>query len=279
MKSLTRMESFMKHLKAYMIISALSLMILLSACTKIDISTGIDTDFTAYLSYNIEIDVEKLDFRYHNAIKRALNEIGWYYQEELGFGVQLNIETNPYSLVMTRRIQNNSFEQAYKSLESLLINEEITPFMTLDMAFQTSERQSNYIFSATTDIPFIMSLSNAEELSPMLQQQLADSMNTGEGTITLSLPAGDLVDSSHQATLINDQVVMIVPLSFTEETGFELIGSVTMLRDGTPGGSLYEIIQEQYRLRGIVIMACIIAFGLLIITILIVILTRRIRTR
>jgi len=265
----------MRNQKLYFIITVLLFAVLLSGCTKIDISIGIDADFTSYLTYRIELDVDNVDIRYHNALKRALNEIGWYYQEELNFVAELNIDTNPYYVVMTRRMQNNSFEQAYQSLNLLLTNENITPFMTVDMAFQATERQSNYIFNATTDIPHIMSLSNAEELSPALQEQLNNALKTGEGTITLTLPAGEQFSSSHEVSIQNNQTVMVAPLSFTEQTNLELTGMVNTLRNGTPGGSLHEVIQEQYRLRSIAIIACFAVFVILLITILIIVLRKR----
>jgi len=268
------MEFSVRKLRFYILLPMLSLIVLLSACTKIDISTGIDADFTAYLSYYIELDINNVETRYHNTLKRALNEIGWYYQEELDFSVELNIEVNPYFVSMTRRIQNTSFQQAYQSLQFLLTNEDITPFMTVDMAFQTSERQNRYIIGASTDIPHIMSLSNTEELSPALQEQLEKAIETGEGTITLALPVSELVSSTHPANIQNDQVVLAVPLSFTDQTSFELTGTVNLLRDGTPGGSINDIIQEQYRLRNIIFIACIITLGLLLLTLLIVFLKR-----
>jgi len=259
----------------FIIITVLLFAVLLSGCTKIDISIGIDADFTSYLTYRIEIDIDDVDVRYHNALKRALNEIGWLYQEELNFAVELNIDTNPYSVIMTRRMQNNTFEQAYQSLNLLLTNENITPFMTVDMAFQAADRQSNYIFNATTDIPHIMSLSNAEELSPALQEQLNNALKTGEGTITLTLPAGETICSSHQVDTQNNQTVMVTPLSYTEQTTLELTGTVNLLRDGTPAGSIHEVIQEQYRLRSIAIIACFAVFGILVITLILVIIGKR----
>jgi len=266
----------MRNKKLYLIVIIVLLFaVLLSGCTKIDISIGIDADFTAYLTYHIELDVDDVEVRYHNTLKRALNELGWYYQEELNFAVELNIDTNPYSVVMTRRMQNNTFEQAYQSLNLLLTNENITPFMTVDMAFQATDRQSNYIFNATTDIPHIMSLSNAEELSPVLQEQLDNALKTGEGTITLTLPAGEPNSSSHQVDTQNNQTIMAAPLSFTEQTNLELTGTVNLLRDGTPVGSLHEVIQEQYRLRSIAIIACIAAFVILLITIILVIANKK----
>ena len=264
----------MRKLQLYICLPMLSLIVLLSACTKIEISTGIDADFTAFLSYHIEIDVIDVDSRYHNALRRALNEIGWYYQEELDFVAELNIETAPYTLTMTRRLHNNNLEQAFRSLEFLLTNENITPFMMVDIAFQNSERQSRYILNASTDIPHIISLSNAEEMSPALQEQLDKAIETGEGTISLTIPVSELVSSTHQTNIQNDQVVMVAPLSFTDRTELELTGTVNLLRDGTIGGSINEIIQEQFRLRNIVFVACIVALGLILITLLIVFLKR-----
>jgi len=265
----------MNKLKACVSIPLLSLIILLSACTKIDISTGIDADFTAYLSYRIEIDTTEVDLRYQNALKRALNQIGWYYQQELSFAVELNIETNPYYVVMTRRMQNNSFEQAYQSLEFLLTNEDITPFMMVDMAYQTTERQNRYILNASTDIPHIMSLTNSEELSPALQDQLEKAIETGEGSITLTMPSSELVSSTHQTSIQDNLAVMTVPLSYTDQTSFEITGMVNVLRDGSFGSTLNEIIQEQYRIRGIIIIASCALLGILFIIILIVLISRR----
>jgi len=275
------MEIPMKKLRLYIILPMLSLIVFLSACTKIEISTGIDADFTAFLSYHIELDVSDVEPRYHAALKRALNEIGWYYQEELDFTAELNIETAPYTLNMTRKLQNNTFEQALRSLEFLLTNENMTPFMTVDMDFQNSARQTRYILNASTDIPHIMSLSNAEELSPALQEQLDRAIKTGEGTISLTMPVSEIVNSTHPTTTQSNQnqTVMAVPLSFTDRTEFELIGTVNYLRDGATGGSINEIIQEQYRLRNTIFIACIVALGLILIALLIVFLKRNKREK
>jgi len=264
----------MRKLRKYICPPLLSLIVFLSACTKIEITTGIDADFTAFLSYHIELDVSDVESRYHNTLRRALNEIGWYYQQELNFSVELNIETNPYHVTMTRRLQHNNFEQAYQSLRFLLTTEDITPFMMVDMAFQTSERQNSYIISASTDIPHIMSLTNAEELSPALQEQLEKAIETSEGAITLIMPISELGSSSHHANIQNNQAVMTVPLSYTDQTIFELTGTVNILRDGSFGSTLNEIIQEQYRLRNTIFIVCIAALGLLLITLLMVFIIR-----
>jgi len=255
------------------------LTLLLSGCISIEIETGIDEHFTSFLTYNIELDVRELDERYQNSLRRALNEIGWNYQEEHNFAVSFNTDSAPYVLTMTRRIENNSFEQAYESLRALLTNENITPFMTVDTAFERCERQSRYIFEAMTDIPQIMRLSNAEELSPELLQQLEDAIATGEGSITITLPASELESSSHPANIRNNHAVMTAPLSYTSQTRVELSGIVNLLEDGVIGGLLGEIINDQYTLRNTIIFICGVVFATLLLILLIVILVRNIKSR
>ena len=254
-------------------------LIFLSSCINIEIETGIDEYFTSFLTYHIELDVNELDERYHNSIKRALNEIGWNYQEEHQFIVSFDVDSTPYVLTMTRRIENNSFEQAYRSLEALLTDESITPFMTVDMAFERSEIQSRYIFEAMVDIPQIMRLSNAEELTPELQEQLDEAIITGEGSVTISFPVSELMDFSHQPNIQNNHAVITVPLDYTSQTRLELSAMVNFLEDGTIGGLLGEIINEQYTLRNRIIFICIAVFAMLLLIMLIIILVRKIKSR
>ena len=253
----------------YIALLTVMLTFLLSGCIQIDIDTGIDTDFTSYLSYRIAINTDEIDLQYQDILLNALNRIGWHYQENLGFSVEIHTETVPCLLIMTRRVENNSFEHAFETLEDMLTNENMTLFMQVDSEFQSYERQNMYMLSAVTDIPQIMRLSNAEDLSPLLQDQLEEAKKSGEGTITLKLPASELVSSSHPANILNNQAYMTVPLSYKDEVSFELTGVLNLLRDGTPGGSLEEITNELIMFRNIGIVACCAALVLLLITLLI----------
>ena len=255
------------------------MMFMLSGCIEIDISTGIDADFTSYLSYHLAMDISGFDTQYQDILKRAFNRIGWHYQEELGFNVQLLIDDDPITLTMTQRIENDSFEQAFASLEAMLTNEDITVFMQVDMVYQSFERQNRYLFSALTDIPQIMKLSNAEELPPPLLLQLEEAIDTGKGNITLSFPVSEVDKSTHRANVQNNQTTMVVPLSFTGQTEFEITGILNLLRDGSPGGTFDEIINEQVRLKNIALIVCIAAAGLLLITIICAALTGKKRRK
>jgi len=252
----------------YIILLIVSLTFLLSGCFKLDIDIGVDEYNTAFLSYSVEMDLEEFDMRYKERLTNALNRIGWYYQEELGFVVELDIENNPSRLVMTKRVENGSFEQAYKSLENMLKNEDMTPFMQVDMAFNSGERQNRYIFNAITDISQVMRLSNAEELSPALQEELEKAIETGEGSITLTLPASEVISSSHSVEKLYNHAIMAAPLSYTEQTELEILGILNLHSDGTPAGSLHEIIHDLNKFRNLSIIISLAVLVLLLIVIL-----------
>jgi hypothetical protein len=271
-------EVMRKHTIIVLLLILLSLF-LLSGCTNIEIEVGIDEHFSSYLTYHIELDVREVGERYQDSLRRALNEIGWNYQEEHDFIVSFNTDSVPYVLTMTRRVENSSFEQAYESLKVLLTNEKITPFMTVDMAFECCERQSRYIFEAMTDIPQIMRLSNSEELTPELQQQLEEAIATGEGSITIKLPTSELASSSHPANIQNNHAAMTVPLSYTSQTKLELSGMVNLLEDGAIGGLLREIVDEQFALRNKIVFICAVVFASLLLVMLIIIIARMIKPR
>jgi len=253
--------------KTFLIVPLIILLtFLLSGCFKLDISAGVDTDFTAYLTYSIELDITDIDSRYQDIIKNALNRIGWHYQEDYGFIVSLNLEDDPCTLTMTRRVPNSSFEQAFKSLEELLIDENITVFMQVDMAFESVERQNRYLLNAITDIPQVLKLSNVEELSPALFQQFEEAIKTGTGTVTITLPSSEIVTSSHSINMWYNQASMEVPLSYSGQTVLELSGVLNFDRDGTPAGTVDEIIRKQEMFRNYaIIAACAITVIMLII--------------
>jgi len=247
------MKQVLKKHKTLLLLPAILLLVLLSGCIQIDIGLGIDENFTAYLSYQVTMDIDESDLQYQNELKHALNQIGWHYQEALGFSVALDIDDLPYVLTMTRQVPNSNFTQAFNSLEDMLTNEDMTIFMQVDMATQSFNRQDRYILGALIDIPQIMRLSNAEDLTPYMKERLEAGLEAGTGNVTITLPVSELISSSHTASMKNNQIAMSVPLEFSGQTGFELAAKINYLDDGTPGGTLEEILREhdENRMRGI----------------------------
>ena len=260
----------MKIVRLSLILSIVLATILLSGCFELDIEAGIDENFTSYLTYNIKLDASKLDERYQSTLRRALNEIGWIYQEEHGFNVHFDAESTPYYLSMTKRVANNGLEQAFESLERLLTNEDITPFMSIDMAFDGSDRQYRYILGGMIDIPQIMRLSNAEELSPEIQEHLENAISAGTGTVIFKLPASEVMSSTHTVDKINNIATLTAPISFTNQSLLELSATVNLHQDGTIAGTISEILRDRQSLRNMIIFICgVILVVLLIIMIII----------
>ncbi|MDR2590731.1 MAG: hypothetical protein LBC71_07090 [Oscillospiraceae bacterium] len=261
----------MKITRLLLILPLLILLILLSGCIEFDINIGIEPDFTSYLTYDISINLNEKDARYRDEILHALNNLGWRYQEDFGFSAQIWTDETPYRLTMTRRIANDSFEEAFQSLEDMLTNENITPFMMVDMALLRFDRQEKYIINAMVDIPHILRLSNVEELSPHLKDELTKALETGKGAITLTMPTSEIIDSSNPIIFMNYQSSMSVPLSFSEQTLLELVARVNFMEDGRIGGSISELIDVMENLRTLAVTAISIAITLFIFAVILII--------
>ena len=248
---------------------------LLTGCTQIDISIGIDENYTAYVAYRVEMHVGELDARYQSILQNALHRIAWHYQEELGFGVEIDFVSDPSVLMMTRRVASSSFEQAFETLRGLLTDEAMTPFMMVDMAAEAAERQNRYSVVAMADVPHILRLSNAQELPPRLYDSFLEAAQSGGGTISLTLPASEVVKASHDVRLQHNQATLSVPLSFSEQTNLELTALINMLRDGEPGGSLEEILRAQSNTRNLAFLATAAALLVLLTALVIRLIARR----
>ena len=269
------MEGPVKNLKIYLILLAVLLALMLSGCVQIDIETGIDQNFSAHLSYHITLSGVNYDLAYRDQLISALHQIALHYREYLGFVVDVQTEDEPYSIFMTRRVENDSFEQALQALEDMLTDESLTIFMQVEIASQSLFRHYRYTLGATVDIPQIMRLSNAEELPPAMQLQLEEALEAGRGEITVTMPASELISSTHPAKIENHQATMVVPLEFTSRVSFELEGNLNLLSSGAPGGTLDEIIRMQTLMRTAAIAACFFAAILILIVLLAIAISRR----
>ena len=232
---------------------------------QIDIDTGIDENFAAHLSYHITLSGANYDRDYRDQLINAMHQIAWHYQEYLGFAVDVQTEDEPYSIFMTRRVENDSFEQALQALEDMLTDESLTIFMQVEIASQSLFRHYRYTLGATVDIPQIMRLSNAEELPPAMQLQLEEAFLASSGEITVTMPASELISSTHPAKIEDHQATMVVPLEFASRVSFELVGNLNLLGSGVPGGTLDEIIRMQTLMRTAAIAACFLAAILILI--------------
>ena len=261
------------------------IMFLISGCVLFDVSMGIDSNNTAYLLYHLEIDISQFNAHQQHNFRQALHRLAVHYHENLGFSVNLETDSNPLILTAEKRIANNNFEQAFDSLKSMITDEQMTIFMKVDMAEVSYPRQSGYIINATVDIPRIIQSNEMEELPPRFLRSYEDAIRDSSGTLTITLPADEIVDASHVAEIINGQVEMTVPLSFSRQTGFGLsarqylqntdidspIGTVIeQMFKQILGGFDDTFIGEQVRFRAIARMISFIGVVVIIVTVVIV---------
>jgi len=268
-----------KSRKPYILFILITILtVLLTGCIRIDVSLGIDDDFTAYLIYEITIEIDEYNMEYEMQLRNALNQVGWHYQEELGFIASIQADYPPFTLTLTRRIHNSSLEQAFSALEEMLTDETMSIFMEVDMVFQRFYRQDRYLLGAMVDIPQIMRLSSIEEMTPEIMERLNRAIEEGDGLISISLPASESIETTHPVSILDNRAETLILLDFTEQTAFEIEARVNYLRDGTVGPALDEIIDEQQRMSNIAVMISGAALLLMIIT-LIAAIVRAVRMR
>lgn len=265
-----------KNVCLLIIITALT--VLLTGCIRIDVGIGIEDDFTAYLTYEITIELEYYDIEYETQLKNALNQVGWHYQEELGFSVATHTDYSPFTLSMTRRVQNNSLEQAFSALEEMLTDEAMSIFMQVDTAFESFYRQDRYLLGAIVDIPQIMRLSSIEEMTPAITARLNQAIADGDGLISISLPASESIETTHPVSITDYRAETLILIDFNDQTEFKIEARVNYLSDGTIGPALDEIIDEQQRYGNIALIISGVALLLMIITLIIAI-VRAVRMR
>ena len=270
------------------------LMFVMSGCALFDVGIGIDSNNTAYLSYHLELDVSTYTTHQQHNFKEALYQIAMHYHHNLDFSVNLETDANPLILTAEKRVLNNSFEQAFESLKAMLTDENVTIFMKVDMAQISYPRQIGYIFSATADIPRIIKSNDIYDLPPGLFRDYQEAINASTGTITLTLPADEIVNASHLTDIVRRQVMMDVPIRFNGQTTFELSAKQDLqgnIFDGTIGAYIEEFlrlvlgepdesfIEEQLRLRDIAILTTFGATVLIIVTLVIVIMVIIVKRR
>jgi hypothetical protein len=280
------MRSKKKKLHIILLLVTASTM-LLTGCIQMNVNIGIQDDFTAYLTYEISVTLSDEMLEHESQLRNAISQIAWHYQEELGFTVSSHTDSLPFALTMTRTIPNNSLEQAFSSLEEMLTDESMSIFMQVDTAFESFYRQDRYLLRATVDMPQSLRMSNLNELPLPVAELLNQSIENGEGLISLSFPASEVLASTHPVSPILSEATgdaaahraeMLVLMDFANQTEFGVEARINYLRDGTIGAELDEIIAQHQQLTNISVLVSGAALLLMLIT-LIAAIVRAVRMR
>lgn len=280
--------------KLILIVLLLMSLFLVSGCALFNIEMGIDANNTAFLSYHLEIDISQFNALQQHNFKRALYEIAIHFQNNLGFRAILDNDSDPISLRVEKQIRNDSFEQAFESLKGMLTDKNMTVFMMVDMAQISYSMQSGYIINAYTDIQRIIESNDFEDLTQGLQRNFFDSINNSSGSIAISMPADNIVKSSHAAQLSDRQVEMVVPINFFSRTYLGL-SAERYIHGRVFDGSIGAIIEQnlsllfnnpddtyidgQFRLRSVAMNIIFIGTVIIIMTIAFVAIVKAVKKR
>ena len=215
----------------------LIVMILLTftGCAQINIDTGVDANYNAYLSYLIEVDFESIDNNHISTIIDALDEIVVHYQNELGFDLLENeIDwlqgIGRYELV--KKVPHSNYEEAFSTLQDMLTDETITPFMQVDMLAKVTDYQQLYSFKGMFDFDAVYRTTNIESFPQYMQEPLEQDFNSCRGEINISLPGTDLENAiGDVSSTDNGCINLTVPFNLSEPTSLEL--ATRLSTDGT----------------------------------------------
>lgn len=226
----------------------LSIMLILTTifsagCLEVNINVGIDERYNSFLEYEIAMDIADVDPQYHKILGSAVNSLGWHYQEQYGFLVGVNTDTEIYTLTMKKSVPNDSFPQAYRSLEGMLTDEDVSTFMLVDMTLENLPHVDSYVMGAMLDTEHIAGMSNIEEMPPDVQDEFHKGLAGSSGIITLTLPVSEVFGYSHEYEHLYRTAIMQIPIDFNSQTEFDFRGSV-IYSDGDMTLDTFEVISD-----------------------------------
>ena len=194
----------------------------LSGCMRLDIRAGVDASNSAYLLYELEIDLTSVDPDLKTSLIDGVKELEDYYRDTLGFKVKSSEKDEVYYMRAIKTVQGSDYEDAFAELKKMLTDEAITPFSELGMDFTAEEMQQLYHLSVTLDLAGIAAGSNINELPPSMRESIEKSFRSSTGTLTLELP-GSVVESASGKTAIDGyHITLTEELDFSGQTQAEL---------------------------------------------------------
>ena len=271
MRNFEKEITIMKHKK---IVFLLMIMILLTftGCAQVTIATGIDDNYDVYLSYVIKVDLTQIEARQVASTVDALDMLVKHYKDNLGFET-VSSDTDSvqglwqYSLVKT--IPNDSYQQAFNTLQDMLTDEKITPFMQVDMTSKITEYQQLYSFKGELDFETIYKTTNIESFPQSVKDTINQNFQSSKGLFTLELPGSEIENASDGETFVfGESADLTTPFEFGQKTPIELSTRLNTTGEEVIKKPMESILQDLNNNLYLVIAIGIIAFITIIIGIL-----------
>lgn len=222
---------------------------LLSGCTSLNFAAGIDDNFTASMSYQIDIDLSSLDGVQRKGLVQELKKLATHYQDQNGFVIEqetIGTDEESYSVLLAKAQPHSTYEEAFSTLTAWLQDESITPFVVLDTTYINEGEQQLAGLNGEIDIPKFLEFSNIDTFPLTLRQQMEQGLQQSSGTVSIHLPASGIQSALGQATVSGNVALAETPLSFTEATPVGLTVRFTEVQGIVLTGTTNEITGRLY---------------------------------
>lgn len=190
----------MKKIGTFIII--LLTLFMLTGCTQAKVKYEIDDTFNVILHYTATIDLSDFDKELSIGIKGLVHRA---VKDYVSRGFKSNTEFSDNSIQLDLRLtkENDNLENAYQTLNEILIDTEISFFLSVDMSTKTEKFLSALVLELETDLPLIIDSTRINDLPPTIKNTILDNINTSNIELEFVLPTSTVVEKSGSISVSN----------------------------------------------------------------------------
>lgn len=200
-----------------------ALVLLLTGCCQTQITCGVDRDKNAYLSFEVIASWEDAPEQDAPHLKYGFEQIVQHYQYRLGFEPEIEEYTDTgCHLKLTRSRPGETYEDAFRELEAMLTKDTMTPFMEVHTKALREGAVEGYGAELTVDAGRFTQAMEIEDMARELRGYFGSGLKESTATLTLELPATEVLEASGNAVYENGTAKVTVPIDLSGITNLSL---------------------------------------------------------
>ena len=222
--------------KIFLCILFAAICVVLCGCVQLQADFGIDNSYEAFIKYDILVETGALSQAEYDSADRALKKIVDHYEDELGFVTSVEyLDSGDIKASFSYTTQNDSYEQAFESLASMLQDPRYTPFSKVDMSFEDTGFDQCYVFNATVDIHEIINYAEIDSIPDSMQESVFNGLENSNILFTVTLPSSKVINASDEIISADSLTTLYAKINHDKSTTIELETRLSSV-DGKPSG-------------------------------------------
>lgn len=209
----------------------LLLCVLLTGCAQTAISCGVDREMNAFLTLEHTAQWDDANETMAGEIMTGMELLAAHYRNKLGFTVEETYTETGCILRATMTRKAESYDEAFRELETMLTDEAITPFVQVDSQQTKDGDVSGYELAVTLDAGNVLSSLGLENLPGDMQMYLRDAIANSSATVSLTLPAAEVLNGAETATLEDSMASITAEADLQGQTTLEL-STMAIIQNG-----------------------------------------------